>query len=68
MYPIASYCSVFFVVIIFLVTDYLRYKPIMILNGFAGIAAYALLLGNPSMSILKVRIYFNFHGHVMKCI
>lgn len=56
MYPVGSYCSVFFVVIIFLVTDYLRYKPIMIMNGFAGIVAYALLLGAPSMTLLKVRI------------
>lgn len=60
MYPVGTYFSVFFVVIIFLVTDYLRYKPIMILNGLSGIASYSILLGSPGIIALQV-YYFGFY-------
>ncbi|XP_022182542.1 thiamine transporter 2-like isoform X2 [Myzus persicae] len=53
VYPVGSYVSVLFVVIVFLVTDYLQYKPIIILNGLSGIMSYSLLLGSPTISFLK---------------
>ncbi|XP_025414115.1 thiamine transporter 1-like isoform X2 [Sipha flava] len=54
VYPIGTYINVFFVVIVFLVTDYLRYKPIMIINGISGIIYYSLLLGSPTTMKLKI--------------
>ncbi|XP_026820367.1 thiamine transporter 2-like [Rhopalosiphum maidis] len=53
VYPVSSYASVLFIVIIFLVTDYLQYKPIIIVNGLSGIISYSLLLGSPTISLLK---------------
>ncbi|KAF0752292.1 Uncharacterized protein FWK35_00029577 [Aphis craccivora] len=49
----SSYVSVLFIVILFLITDYLQYKPIIILNGLSGIMSYSLLLGSPTIFVLK---------------
>ena len=44
VYPTETYASLIWVVIVFIVTDYLRYKPIIILDGLAGVMTYVLLL------------------------
>ncbi|VVC25747.1 Reduced folate carrier,Major facilitator superfamily domain [Cinara cedri] len=58
IYPVCSYISVFLVIIIFLVTDFLRYKPIIVLNGLAGIVYYGLLLTSPTIATLKTSQVF----------
>ncbi|XP_025202094.1 thiamine transporter 2-like [Melanaphis sacchari] len=58
VYPMSSYVSVLFIVIIFLITDYLQYKPIIILNGLSGIISYSLLLGSPTIILLKLSQIF----------
>lgn len=40
--------------LVFLLADYLRYKPIMVLNGVLGILAYTNLMGSPTIFRLKV--------------
>uniref|UniRef100_A0A146LEY1 Thiamine transporter 2 n=1 Tax=Lygus hesperus TaxID=30085 RepID=A0A146LEY1_LYGHE len=44
IYPISVYSNLLTLILIFLVTDLLRYKPIIILNSFAGIALYIILI------------------------
>ncbi|XP_031621423.1 thiamine transporter 2-like [Contarinia nasturtii] len=44
VYPIATYSSVGLSIVVLLITDLLRYKPIVILTGLAGIITWSLLL------------------------
>lgn len=41
-------------VIIFLITDMLRYKPLIIVNGLAGVVVWSMLLWTTSLEALKV--------------
>lgn len=44
MYPVWTYSSLVLLIPIFLVTDFLRYKPVIILQGFTCVAAFLLIL------------------------
>lgn len=52
--PFRIFCAIFGTFLVFLLTDYLRYKPIMILNGLAGMLAYICLMSSPTTIGLKV--------------
>lgn len=55
IYAVGTYSCLVLAVVIFLVTDYFRYKPLIIADGIAGIFTYALLLGKPSLFRVQVR-------------
>ncbi|KAK9504491.1 hypothetical protein O3M35_010813 [Rhynocoris fuscipes] len=44
IYPIAIYSTMVLLIFIFLITDLLRYKPIIILNSLSGIVIYLMLI------------------------
>ncbi|VVC44839.1 Hypothetical protein CINCED_3A001855 [Cinara cedri] len=52
--PIRIQFGVIGTFLVFLLADYLRYKPIMIFNGTLGMLAYACLMGSPTIFRLKV--------------
>ncbi|CAH0382362.1 unnamed protein product [Bemisia tabaci] len=54
VYPHSTYSSLTQVVLVFLVTDYLRYKPMIVLGSIAGCILYLLLLAHPSL--LRVQL------------
>lgn len=54
VYPIGTYSYAAQLIIVFLVTDYLRYKPLIILSGVAGIALWSMLLWTKSLRHLQV--------------
>lgn len=54
VYPLGTYFFFIFAIPMFFITDYCRYKPIIILDAFTGLMTYVLLLGNPSMIQLCV--------------
>lgn len=58
IYPIGTYSSLTLIVVIFLTTDYLRYKPIIIMDGIAGIVTYAMLFGRPTIPVLTIEQMF----------
>lgn len=61
IYPVGTYASFVFVTGLFLITDYVRYKPIIILDGITGIFTYVLLLGKPSMTRYMIeQIFYGF--------
>ncbi|CAH0382360.1 unnamed protein product [Bemisia tabaci] len=60
VYPHSTYSSLTQVVLVFLVTDYLRYKPMIVLGSIAGCILYLLLLAHPSL--LRVQISQIFFG------
>uniref|UniRef100_A0A182MKJ0 Reduced folate carrier n=1 Tax=Anopheles culicifacies TaxID=139723 RepID=A0A182MKJ0_9DIPT len=53
-FPIGTYSYLAQLAIIFLVTDFLRYKPIIIVNGAAGIIVWSMLTWTTSLNALKV--------------
>lgn len=60
VYPTGTYAAFFYTIILILVTDYLKYKPLIIMDGLYGILTYSLLLGNVTM----LQLYFEqmFYG------
>uniref|UniRef100_A0A182N673 Thiamine transporter 1 n=1 Tax=Anopheles dirus TaxID=7168 RepID=A0A182N673_9DIPT len=53
-FPIGTYSYLAQLAVIFLVTDLLRYKPIIIVNGAAGIVVWSMLTWTTSLNALKV--------------
>ncbi|VVC43599.1 Reduced folate carrier,Major facilitator superfamily domain [Cinara cedri] len=61
IYAVGTYSCLVLAVVIFLITDYFRYKPLIIADGIAGIFTYALLLGSPSLTIVQIeQMFFGF--------
>uniref|UniRef100_A0A182PKN9 Uncharacterized protein n=1 Tax=Anopheles epiroticus TaxID=199890 RepID=A0A182PKN9_9DIPT len=53
-FPIGTYSYLAQLAVIFLITDLLRYKPIIIVNGAAGIIVWSMLTWTTSLNALKV--------------
>ncbi|OWR51463.1 hypothetical protein KGM_208749A, partial [Danaus plexippus plexippus] len=54
VYPIGTYSYLALLVVVFLITDFLRFKPVIILSGVSGILVYAVLLWTSSIQWLQV--------------
>ncbi|CAG9823602.1 unnamed protein product [Phaedon cochleariae] len=64
VYPVATYSYLAHLVVIFLITDLCRYKPLIILLGASGVVIWALLLWTESLLELQVVevLYGTFSG------
>ncbi|XP_050542876.1 thiamine transporter 1-like [Daktulosphaira vitifoliae] len=61
IYAVGTYSCLALALVILLVTDYFRYKPLIVADGIAGVFTYALLLGSPSIERVRVeQIFFGF--------
>lgn len=58
VYPIGTYSYLGLLVLVFLVTDFLRFKPVIILSGLSGIAVYAILLWTTSLEWVQASQFF----------
>ncbi|ODM97730.1 Thiamine transporter 2, partial [Orchesella cincta] len=54
LYPIATYSYLGTLPIVFLITDYLRYKSIIILEGLAFVGVYVLLIWGNGLNNARV--------------
>ncbi|CAH0406151.1 unnamed protein product [Chilo suppressalis] len=54
IYPVGTYSYLSQLVLVFLITDFLRFKPVIILSGISGISVYAVLLWTSSLEWLQV--------------
>lgn len=54
VYPVGTYSYLAQLVIVFLVTDFLRYKPLIIIMGLAGIVVWSMLLWTTSLLALQI--------------
>ncbi|KAJ0181384.1 hypothetical protein K1T71_003469 [Dendrolimus kikuchii] len=54
VYPLGTYFYLALLVFVFLFTDFLRFKPVIILSGFSGITVSVILLWTTSLEWLKV--------------
>lgn len=65
IYPVATYVCLAQLVVIFLLTDWLRYKPIIVMNAFSGVVSQAILIwgrGVPAMQAMEF-----FYGTMTAC-
>ncbi|KAL3279514.1 hypothetical protein HHI36_017023 [Cryptolaemus montrouzieri] len=58
VYPVATYSYLVLLVVVFLITDLLRYKPLIVTLGFSGIIFSALLIWTTSLFALQVTEVF----------
>uniref|UniRef100_A0A1A9VU41 Uncharacterized protein n=1 Tax=Glossina austeni TaxID=7395 RepID=A0A1A9VU41_GLOAU len=58
IYPVGTYSYLAQLVVVFLITDFLRYKPLIIASGVTGIAVWSMLLWTSSLEALKVLEFF----------
>lgn len=58
VFPVGTYSYGIQLVITFLITDYFRYKPLIILSGLAGIAYWVLFIGTNALPWLQVAEVF----------
>ncbi|XP_054273212.1 thiamine transporter 1-like isoform X2 [Macrosteles quadrilineatus] len=59
IYPIATYANMLSLIVVFLVTDFLRYKPIIIADAVSGVCVYAgLILFNTLFAVQVVEVMY----------
>ncbi|XP_055523376.1 thiamine transporter 1-like [Wyeomyia smithii] len=54
VFPIGTYSYVAQLVVVFLITDYFRYKPLIIVGGLAGTVVWSLFVWTSSLRALQV--------------
>ncbi|KAL9917450.1 thiamine transporter 1-like isoform 2-T2 [Glossina fuscipes fuscipes] len=58
VYPVGTYSYLAQLVVVFLMTDFLRYKPLIIACGVTGCVVWSMLLWTSSLEALKVLEFF----------
>ncbi|CAG5036403.1 unnamed protein product [Parnassius apollo] len=53
VYPVGTYSYLAQLIVVFLITDFLRFKPVIIISGLSGISVYAVLLWTTSLEWLQ---------------
>ncbi|XP_014296418.1 thiamine transporter 2 [Microplitis demolitor] len=62
IYPIATYSNFATLIIVFLLTDFLRYKPVIILCGLSGVITFTgLILGRSIAALQFVEFFYGFY-------
>lgn len=54
------------IIIIFLVTDYVRYKPVLIVDGIGGILHYVAIANRPSKLRIQVTDIYLLMNKIFK--
>ncbi|EFA04966.1 thiamine transporter 1 [Tribolium castaneum] len=54
VYPVGTYANMILLVLVFLITDICRYKPLIVVLGLSGIAVWAMLIWTTSLFSLQV--------------
>ncbi|XP_027849395.1 thiamine transporter 2-like isoform X1 [Aphis gossypii] len=65
IYPINSYATTSLVIVMFLVTDYVLYKPIVMLDAFSSIVMFLLVL--EPITLFKAKLNMLFLGLTSAC-
>ncbi|XP_034248130.1 thiamine transporter 1-like [Thrips palmi] len=53
IYPVGTYSTLILLIIVFLITDLLRYKPVIIVHSLAGAICYCLIIFGPSKTYVQ---------------
>jgi thiamine transporter 2/3 len=52
--PVGTYSNMILLVLVFMITDMCRYKPLIVVLGLSGIAIWAVLIWTTSLFMLQV--------------
>lgn len=58
IYPVSTYSYFLTLVIVFLVTDFVRYKPVIIICGLSGVLTFLLIILAKSVAVLQIVEFF----------
>ncbi|XP_076639695.1 thiamine transporter 2-like isoform X2 [Colletes latitarsis] len=58
IFPISTYSYFATLIVIFLITDFVRYKPIIILCGFSGTITYLLIIFGQNVLLMQIMEFF----------
>ncbi|CAD6991683.1 thiamine transporter 1 [Ceratitis capitata] len=58
VYPVCTYSYLATLVLIFLVTDFLRYKPLIVVMGACGVTFSSMLIWTTSLTALQILEFF----------
>lgn len=62
VYPIGTYSYLALLIVVFLVTDFLRYKPLIIANALTGIVIWSVLIWTTTILGLQiVEVFYGFY-------
>lgn len=58
IYPVATYSYLATLVLIFLITDFVRYKPIIVLCGLSGIITFLMIILGKTVIVFQILEFF----------
>ncbi|KAL0113664.1 hypothetical protein PUN28_012656 [Cardiocondyla obscurior] len=58
IYPVATYSNLAMLILVFLITDFVRYKPIIILCGISGIITFLMIILGKTVLIMQIMEFF----------
>ncbi|XP_030565762.1 thiamine transporter 1 [Drosophila novamexicana] len=62
VYPIGTYSYLALLIVVFLITDFLRYKPMIIANALTGIIVWSVLIWTTTLLGLQiVEVFYGFY-------
>ncbi|KYN04758.1 PREDICTED: thiamine transporter 2-like [Cyphomyrmex costatus] len=58
IYPVTTYSYLAMLILIFLITDFVRYKPIIVLCGLSGIVTYIMIIFGKTVIVFQIVEFF----------
>ncbi|KAJ1527995.1 hypothetical protein ONE63_007923 [Megalurothrips usitatus] len=58
IYPVATYSNLSLLILVFLLTDWARYKPVIILEGVSGAITYCLIIWGHDLPTIQAAEFF----------
>ncbi|XP_011875260.1 PREDICTED: thiamine transporter 2-like [Vollenhovia emeryi] len=58
IYPVATYSYLATLILVFLITDFVRYKPIIVLCGLSGIVTFIMIILGKSVIVFQIVEFF----------
>ncbi|KAH0945646.1 hypothetical protein HN011_006235 [Eciton burchellii] len=58
IYPVSTYSYLATLVVVFLITDFVRYKPIIIICGLSGIITFLMIILGKTVMVLQIVEFF----------
>lgn len=58
IYPVSTYSNAAMLILVFLITDFVRYKPVIILCGLSGVITFLLIIIGRTVLIMQIVEFF----------
>ncbi|EFN84207.1 thiamine transporter 2 [Harpegnathos saltator] len=58
IYPVSTYCYAAMLIFVFLITDFVRYKPIIILCGLSGVTTFVMIVLGQTVLVMQIMEFF----------